>query len=84
MEPFDADKITRDNWEPMLTVRKKPVLVHATQLNFPEGFRVTTMDGQAALLGKPGDYLLIGIRGERYPVDREIFEETYEVMEQTR
>ena len=81
-QPFNADPITKDNWDPMLRVRKKPVIVHATQLNFPEGFEVTTKEGK--LRGKPGDYLLIGVKGEKYPVDREIFEETYDVVEQVR
>ena len=77
---FDADLITKDNWDPMLRVRKKPIVVHATQLNFSEGFKVSTMEGE--LRGKPGDYLLIGIKGEKYPVDREIFEATYDVLEE--
>lgn len=79
-QPFNADRITRDNWDPMLRVRKKPVVVHATQLNFPEGFEVTTKEGK--LRGKPGDYLMIGVRGEKYPIDREIFEETYDIIEE--
>lgn len=79
-EPFDADEITVDNWEPMLRVRKRPVVVHATQLNFPEGFTVTT--GEGKLRGKPGDYLMIGVKGEKYPCDREIFEETYVVLDE--
>ena len=77
--PFDADPITPHNWDPMLRVRKKPIVVHATQLNFEEGFEVTTMEGR--LRGKPGDYLLIGVKGEKYPVDREIFEATYDLLE---
>jgi hypothetical protein len=27
-----------------------------------------------------GDYLIIGIKGERYPCKRDIFEETYELV----
>ena len=79
MKPFDADKITINNWDPMLRVRKKPVIVHATQLNFPEGFEVTTKEGK--LRGKPRDYLMFGIDGEKYPCDQSIFERTYEIVE---
>ena len=79
MIPFNADDITLENWEPMLSVRKKPVIVHATQLNFPEGFEVTTMEGKVR--GKPGDYLMIGVNGEKYPIAREIFEKTYDVVD---
>lgn len=75
--PFDADEITVDNWEPMLAVRKKPVVVHATQLNMP--FRVTTEEGVMA--GRAGDYLMIGVRGEKYPIRKDIFEETYDIIE---
>ena len=78
MKPFNADDITLDNWEPMLKVRKKPVIVHATQLNFPEGFEVTTKEGK--LKGKPGDYLMIGIDGEKYPCDKSIFERSYDII----
>ena len=52
-EPFNADGITIDNWESVLMVMKKPVVVHAVQLNFPEGFEVTTKEGK--LRGKPGE-----------------------------
>ena len=76
--PFNADGITVDNWEGMLAVRKRPVIVHAAQIHFPEGFEVTTKEGK--LRGKPGDYLMIGVAGEKYPIDREIFERTYDIL----
>ncbi len=78
MEPFNADPINLDNWDPILEVRKKPIIVHALQLNFPEGFKVTTMEG--SLLGKAGDYLMIGVHGEKYPIDRLVFDETHDVI----
>lgn len=78
MEPFDANNITIDNWQLMMQVRKKPVIVHATQLNFPEGFTVTTKEG--VMKGKPHDYLMIGVNGEKYPIDKEIFEKTYDII----
>jgi len=82
MKPFDADSITTYNWGGIFQCRKKPVIVHATQLNFSEGFKVTTEHG--VLFGKPGDYLVIGEYGEKYPCDREIFEETYEIFDGKR
>ena len=78
MQPFNADEITTGNWEPMYEVRKKPIIVHATQLNLPEGFVVTTKEGK--LKGKSGDYLMIGVEGEKYPIDKSIFERTYDVV----
>lgn len=53
---------------------KKPIPIDATQIYVP--FRVKTMEGE--LEGKGGDYLIQGIRGEFYPCDKEIFEESYE------
>lgn len=79
---FDADPITVDNWEPsqFVTAIKKPIPVHALQINLPEGFKVTTRQG--VVEGKPGDYLMFGAEGEKYPCDREIFEKTYTVVRQ--
>ncbi len=53
--------------------RKRPLVIQAVQLPYP--FEVTTLQG--VMTGKAGDYLVIGIKGERYPVDREIFENSY-------
>jgi len=78
MKPFDATKITLNNWSPIFSCKKKPLVVHATQLNFPEGFKVTTLEGE--MVGKPGDYLMFGVDGERYPCDKDIFEKTYDVI----
>lgn len=82
VDPWRADDINIGNWEPMLKVRKKPIIVHATQLNFPEGFQVTTKEG--VMKGKPGDYLMIGVAGEKYPIDKKIFEETYDIVDDLR
>lgn len=40
-----------------------------------EPFTVQTLEGE--LTGKAGDYLATGVRGEQYPIDKDIFEETY-------
>jgi hypothetical protein len=56
---------------------KKPVAVRCMQMGQP--FKVETMEG--VLEGKAGDYLMIGVRGEMYPCDKEIFDETYELIE---
>ena len=78
---FDANAITLDNFEGVVKCRKKPIIVHALQLNFPEGFLVTTKEGDS-LAGKPGDYLMFGIDGEKYPCDKSIFERTYDIVEE--
>jgi len=71
-----VDFIQADNWMPMYEVREKPIVVHATQLNF--SFKVTTIEGEMS--GKAGDYLVIGVDGEKYPVDKDIFEKTYDIV----
>lgn len=54
--------------------KKKPVKIKAVQMK--KEFEVGTLEG--VLKGKAGDYLIEGVRGELYPCDKEIFEETYE------
>jgi hypothetical protein len=55
---------------------KKPIPIRCLQISEP--FRVETMEG--VLEGKAGDYLMIGPRGEMYPCDQEIFNETYDIV----
>ena len=52
---------------------KKPIPIRCIQMH--ESFKVETMEG--ILEGKAGDYLMVGIKGEMYPCDKDIFEETY-------
>lgn len=80
LAPFDADRITTYNWAPMLRVRAKPIVVHATRLNFPEGFCVATKSGK--LHGRPGDYLVIGVGGEKYVMDEGTFAQMYDMQEE--
>ena len=44
-----------------------------------EPFEVQTLEG--TMKGKASDYLVIGINNEKYPVDKSIFEKTYEMVE---
>lgn len=55
---------------------KKPIPVKCFQMKEP--FSVETMEG--ILEGKAGDYLMVGIKGEMYPCDKAIFEESYEIV----
>ena len=57
--------------------RKKPLIIQAKQMNEP--FEVVTLEGK--MTGKAGDYLIIGIKAERYPCDKTVFELTYELVE---
>lgn len=49
---------------------KKPIPVKCIQLEEP--FEVETMEG--IMQGKAGDWLIVGIHGEMYPIDKTIFE----------
>ena len=53
--------------------RKRPLTVQAKRMK--EAFEVETLEG--TMKGKPGDYLIVGIKGERYPCDKEVFEASY-------
>ena len=52
---------------------KKPVMVEAVVLEEDEV--VETLEGP--LQGRKGDYLITGVRGEKYPCKPDIFHETY-------
>ena len=56
---------------------KKPIPVRCIKMN--EDFQVETMEG--LMHGKAGDYLMIGQRGEMYPCDLDIFNETYDIVD---
>jgi hypothetical protein len=56
---------------------KKPIPIRAIQIF--EDFEVKTLEG--TMTGKPGDWLMEGIRGELYPCDMDIFRESYERAE---
>ena len=55
---------------------KKPIPIKCIQIDEP--FLVETMEGK--LKGKKGDWLMVGVHGEMYPCDNEIFEKTYDLL----
>jgi hypothetical protein len=59
------------------TYRKK-VLTYATPIDEP--FEVDTLEGVHT--GKAGDYLAVGPHGEMYPIDQQVFLESYEDAEE--
>lgn len=76
---FDATKMTPDNFEGSWKFAvKKPIAIRIIQMNLPEGFEVETLEGKMA--GLPGDYLAIGVNGEKYIIKKEIFEKTHQVV----
>lgn len=54
--------------------RKRPVVVEAIRLT--ERITIHTLEGD--MVGNPGDWLITGVNGEKYPCKPDIFEKTYE------
>lgn len=55
---------------------KKPIAIQCIQIDEP--FQVETMEG--IMKGKKGDWLIVGVNGEMYPIDEVIFEKTYDLV----
>ncbi len=64
--------------ELMKKYRKKPVVIEARQLT--ELTFIGTLEG--TMQGNPGDYLIRGVKGELYPCRADIFQETYDLVEE--
>ena len=71
MKKFHADTVPDLPWRRAV---KKPIPIRVCQVD--EAFTVETLEG--TLSAKAGDYLVVGVRGEMYAIDREIFTETYD------
>ena len=54
--------------------RKRPVTIQAVQIEKEES--VKTLEG--TMTGKPGDWKVTGVDGEKYYVAKSIFKKTYE------
>jgi len=58
----------------MAKLYRKKTLTRAVYM--PEAFSVETLEG--TMEGKAGDMLMIGVNGEMYPCDADIFAKSYE------
>ena len=58
--------------------RKRPVVVEAYRTE--AAVVVHTLEGDLTV--QPGDYIITGVAGEQYPCKAEIFEATYEEVEE--
>ena len=57
--------------------RKKPVVIDAVQIK--RATLVKTLEGD--MVGDTGDWLITGVKGEKYICRKDIFEMTYEKVE---
>jgi hypothetical protein len=60
----------------MAKYRKKPVIIEAEIAT--ERLEIFTLEG--VMVAQPGDYIVTGVKGERYPVKPDIFYATYEAV----
>lgn len=60
--------------------REKPVTIDAYQTD--KKVIVETLEGP--LYAVPGDYIITGVSGEKYPCKPDIFKKTYEPVEELR
>jgi len=60
---------------PFKKFRKKPIEIRAVRIF--ASFKVQTKEG--IMEGKSGDWLIIGVEGEMYPCDHNIFLKSYDV-----
>lgn len=58
--------------------RKKPVIVEAYQTEVE--FFIKTLEG--VMRASVGDYIITGVSGEQYPCKPDIFEKTYEPVDE--
>lgn len=57
--------------------RKKPVIIEAYQTD--KMMYIETLEGFQ--IADPGDYIITGVNGEQYPCKPDIFDKTYERVE---
>ena len=57
--------------------RKKPVIIEAYKTD--KKLVIHTLEGD--MVARPGDSVITGVNGEKYPCKPDIFEKTYEPVE---
>lgn len=58
--------------------QKKPVIVDAYQTK--KALDIKTLEG--IMHAAPGDWIITGVNGEQYPCKPDIFEKTYQLLEE--
>lgn len=61
----------------MSDFRKKPVVIQAERTR--EQVSIVTLEG--TMVAEPGDWIITGVKGERYPCKDDIFRATYEAVD---
>ena len=58
--------------------RKRPLVVEAHQTD--KVVEIATLNGVVTAV--PGDWIITDVKGRQYPCNREVFEETYEPVDE--
>ena len=74
----EQDPIPEDAPVSFRVYRKKPVTIFASPIH--EAFEVMTPNG--AVHAEAGEYLVMGVEGELYPIKESIFKKTYEYADE--
>jgi hypothetical protein len=61
--------------------RMKPVVIEAEQNLTDAPIDIGTPEGET-MRADPGDWIITGVKGERYPCKADIFAATYEAVEE--
>ncbi len=69
--------VNGEKFTPATRLYRKTALTKATRML--EAFSVETLEG--TMMGKVGDWLMVGTNGEMYPCDADIFAKTYKLAE---
>lgn len=62
----------------MAKYRKRPIVIDAVRLT--TRLEIKTLEG--TMVGEAGDWVITGIKGESYPCKDDIFQATYEAVEE--
>ena len=61
----------------MKKYRKKPIVISAEEAT--EVTEIETREG--VMMAQPGDFIITGVKGERYPCKPDIFHATYDPVD---
>ena len=74
MLKFTQNKMPKMNFKKAV---KKPIPIKCIQIDEP--FEVESMEG--VMRGKAGDWLMVGVNGEKYVCDDGIFRKSYDLLD---
>lgn len=76
--PVEAVQFTRETFNELQEWVFKGKGTLGMRVDYDKQLTLTVYTLEGEMTAKLGDYIIKGVRGECYPCDREIFEETYE------